>query len=155
MAKTSVDIDMEKLDKVRGILGTESIRKTISAAFREVIRMAAVREELEPLMTRALVGICGVTELEMLYSRVTGRPAPAPAILNEGARPRPAPAFVEWLMGLDSGWVTAPVLGLTHARTAAHRTRQRSVASASCRRDPRSTRVRSAAHPLAASLRVE
>ena len=44
MAKTSVDIDMEKLDKVRGILGTESIRETISAAFREVIRMAAVRD---------------------------------------------------------------------------------------------------------------
>jgi hypothetical protein len=40
MAKTSVDIDMEKLDKVRGILGTESIR----AAFREVIRAAAVRD---------------------------------------------------------------------------------------------------------------
>jgi Arc/MetJ family transcription regulator len=44
MAKTSVDIDMAKLDKVRGILGTESIRETISAAFREVIRMAAVRD---------------------------------------------------------------------------------------------------------------
>jgi Arc/MetJ family transcription regulator len=44
MAKTSVDIDMEKLDKVRGILGTESIRETISAAFREVIRIAAVRD---------------------------------------------------------------------------------------------------------------
>jgi hypothetical protein len=35
MAKTSVDIDMEKLDRVREILGTESIRETISAAFRE------------------------------------------------------------------------------------------------------------------------
>ncbi len=44
MAKTSVDIDMEKLDRVRGILGTESIRETISAAFREVIRMAAVQD---------------------------------------------------------------------------------------------------------------
>jgi hypothetical protein len=44
MAKTSVDINMEKLDKVRGILGTESIRETISAAFREVIRVAAVRD---------------------------------------------------------------------------------------------------------------
>ena len=32
------------LDKVRGILGTESIRETISAAFREVIRAAAVRD---------------------------------------------------------------------------------------------------------------
>jgi len=44
MAKTSVDIDMDKLDKVRGILGTESIRETINAAFREVIRIAAVRD---------------------------------------------------------------------------------------------------------------
>jgi Arc/MetJ family transcription regulator len=44
MAKTSVDIDMDKLDKVREILGTESIRETIGAAFREVIRMAAVRD---------------------------------------------------------------------------------------------------------------
>jgi hypothetical protein len=44
MAKTSVDIDMDKLDKVREILGTESIRETISAAFREVIRLAAVRD---------------------------------------------------------------------------------------------------------------
>jgi Arc/MetJ family transcription regulator len=44
MAKTSVDIDMEKLGKVREILGTESIRETISAAFREVIRIAAVRD---------------------------------------------------------------------------------------------------------------
>ncbi|HEU5388393.1 MAG TPA: hypothetical protein VFV73_21060 [Streptosporangiaceae bacterium] len=30
--------------------------------------LPAVREELEPLMMRALAGICGVTELEMLYS---------------------------------------------------------------------------------------
>jgi predicted nucleic acid-binding protein len=32
------------------------------------LHMPAVREELEPLMLRAQVGICGVTELEMLYS---------------------------------------------------------------------------------------
>lgn len=44
MAKTSVEIDMDKLDKVRGILGTETIRETINAAFREVIRVAAVRD---------------------------------------------------------------------------------------------------------------
>jgi predicted nucleic acid-binding protein len=30
--------------------------------------LPAVREELEPLIVRALVGICGVTELEMLFS---------------------------------------------------------------------------------------
>jgi Arc/MetJ family transcription regulator len=44
MPKTSVEIDQEKLNKVREILGTDSIRETISAAFREVIRMAAVRD---------------------------------------------------------------------------------------------------------------
>jgi predicted nucleic acid-binding protein len=32
------------------------------------LHLPAVRQELEPLMLRALVGICGVTELEMLYS---------------------------------------------------------------------------------------
>ena len=32
------------------------------------LHLPAVREELEPLVIRALVGICGVTELEMLYS---------------------------------------------------------------------------------------
>lgn len=32
------------------------------------LHLPAVREVLEPLMVRALVGICGVTELEMLYS---------------------------------------------------------------------------------------
>lgn len=36
--------------------------------------------------------------------------------MNEGAGPRPAPAFVEWLMGLDEGWVTDSALGLTHAQ---------------------------------------
>jgi Arc/MetJ family transcription regulator len=44
MAKTSVDIDMDKLDRAREILGTATIRDTIDAAFREVIGVAAVRE---------------------------------------------------------------------------------------------------------------
>ena len=44
MAKTSVEIDMNRLNQVRGILGTESIRETINAAFREVIRVAAIRD---------------------------------------------------------------------------------------------------------------
>jgi DNA (cytosine-5)-methyltransferase 1 len=50
------------------------------------------------------------------WERITGRPAPAPAILNEAAGPRPAPRFVEWLMGLDDGWVTDLALGLAHAQ---------------------------------------
>ncbi|TCJ80260.1 UNVERIFIED_ORG: DNA (cytosine-5)-methyltransferase 1 [Dietzia maris] len=40
------------------------------------------------------------------WEHITGRPAPAPALLNDADGPRPAPAFVEWLMGLPSGWVT-------------------------------------------------
>jgi hypothetical protein len=32
------------------------------------LHLPAVRDELEPLIMRALVGICGVTELEMLSS---------------------------------------------------------------------------------------
>lgn len=34
-------------------------------------------------------------------------------ILNEDRGPRPAPAFVEWLMGLPADWVTDPAHGLT------------------------------------------
>ncbi len=42
------------------------------------------------------------------WEHITGRPAPAPALLNDDDAdgPRPAPAFVEWLMGLPTGWVT-------------------------------------------------
>ena len=40
------------------------------------------------------------------WEHITGRPAPAPALLNDTDGPRPAPAFVEWLMGLPAGWVT-------------------------------------------------
>jgi predicted nucleic acid-binding protein len=32
------------------------------------LHLPVVRDELQPLMMRALVGICGVTELEMLHS---------------------------------------------------------------------------------------
>ncbi len=40
------------------------------------------------------------------WEHITGRPAPAQALLNDADGPRPAPAFVEWLMGLPTGWVT-------------------------------------------------
>jgi len=50
------------------------------------------------------------------WERITGRSTPAPAILNDDAGLRPAPAFVEWLMDLEPGWVTSPALGLTHAQ---------------------------------------
>ncbi|WP_431965347.1 hypothetical protein [Nocardia sp. bgisy134] len=44
MAKTSVDVDMAKLDRAKEILGTETLRDTIDAAFREVIRIDSVRK---------------------------------------------------------------------------------------------------------------
>lgn len=47
------------------------------------------------------------------WEHVTGQDAPAPALLNDGRGPRLAPAFVEWLMGLEPGWVTDPGYGLT------------------------------------------
>lgn len=50
------------------------------------------------------------------WEHITGRAAPTPTILNENADPKPAPEFVEWLMGLQPGWVTGPKLGLSHAQ---------------------------------------
>lgn len=50
------------------------------------------------------------------WEHLTGRPAPAPALLSDGTGPRPAPAFVEWLMGLDKGWVIDPRHGLSIAQ---------------------------------------
>ncbi len=47
------------------------------------------------------------------WEHITGRVAPAPALLHEGAGPRPSPEFVEWLMSLPNGWVTDPAYGLT------------------------------------------
>lgn len=38
------------------------------------------------------------------------RPAPDPVDRDTAGRPRLAPAFSEWLMGLDPGWVTATAL---------------------------------------------
>lgn len=50
------------------------------------------------------------------WEHITGRAAPAPALLNDKTGPRPAPPFVEWLMGLEPGWVTDPRHGLTHSQ---------------------------------------
>jgi DNA (cytosine-5)-methyltransferase 1 len=43
------------------------------------------------------------------WSRVVGRPAPAPGI--DG---RLSPRFTEWMMGLPDGFVTSPSIGLSH-----------------------------------------
>jgi DNA (cytosine-5)-methyltransferase 1 len=40
------------------------------------------------------------------WENTIGRPAPAPTIVGRANKPRLNPEFVEWMMGLPSGWVT-------------------------------------------------
>lgn len=47
------------------------------------------------------------------WELVLGRPAPPPTEPGTTGRPRLAPRFVEWMMGLTEGWVTDPDLGLS------------------------------------------
>ncbi len=47
------------------------------------------------------------------WEHITGLPAPAPILLSESAGPRTSPEFVEWLMGLPTGWITGADCGLT------------------------------------------
>ncbi|WP_174492077.1 hypothetical protein [Amycolatopsis japonica] len=46
------------------------------------------------------------------WELITGRPAPYPTQPGRHGRPVLAPPFVEWLMGLPPGWVTAGHLEL-------------------------------------------
>ena len=46
------------------------------------------------------------------WEHLTGRLAPSPTLVSAGQY-RPAPRFVEWLMGLPDGWVTDTDLRLT------------------------------------------
>jgi hypothetical protein len=47
------------------------------------------------------------------WEYLTGRGAPSPTLVSDEGQYRPAPRFVEWLMGLPDGWVTDSGLGLT------------------------------------------
>ena len=49
--KTTIEIDQELLEKVRGALGTATLKETVDEAFREVLRERARREEVEALST--------------------------------------------------------------------------------------------------------
>jgi DNA (cytosine-5)-methyltransferase 1 len=40
------------------------------------------------------------------WERILGRPAPAPTVLSTRGNPQLSPRFVEFMMGLDDGWVT-------------------------------------------------
>ena len=47
--KTSIEIDVALLDKVRSALGTSTIRETFYDAFLEVLRERARRDEVDAL----------------------------------------------------------------------------------------------------------
>ncbi len=49
MRKTSVEVDHALIEKVRGLLGTSSIKETIDGALREVLRSEARRQEIAAL----------------------------------------------------------------------------------------------------------
>jgi Arc/MetJ family transcription regulator len=51
MRKTTIEIDDELLEQVRGALGTTTLKETVDEAFREVLRERARREEVEALST--------------------------------------------------------------------------------------------------------
>ncbi|WP_433341260.1 DNA cytosine methyltransferase [Streptomyces sp. CA-253872] len=47
------------------------------------------------------------------WETVLGRPAPDPTEAGTKGNRRLSPAFVEWMMGAEPGWVTGPDLGLS------------------------------------------
>ncbi|MEU9406160.1 DNA cytosine methyltransferase [Streptomyces sp. NPDC048281] len=49
------------------------------------------------------------------WESVLGRPAPEPTEAGTKGNRRLSPAFVEWMMGADPGWVTSPDLGLSRS----------------------------------------
>lgn len=50
------------------------------------------------------------------WERVLGVAAPNPTEPNSKGNPRLAAPFAEWMMGLPTGWVTNPEIGLTRAQ---------------------------------------
>ncbi|HEY4595800.1 MAG TPA: type II toxin-antitoxin system VapB family antitoxin, partial [Thermoanaerobaculia bacterium] len=51
LRKTSVEINEELLAAVQRVLSTATLKETIDAAFREILGVAARREEVEALST--------------------------------------------------------------------------------------------------------
>ncbi|MFI1481513.1 DNA cytosine methyltransferase [Streptomyces sp. NPDC020747] len=49
------------------------------------------------------------------WEQVLGRAAPEPTEPGTKGNRRLSPAFVEWMMGADPGWVTSPELGLSRS----------------------------------------
>ncbi|OEU99265.1 cytosine methyltransferase [Streptomyces qinglanensis] len=49
------------------------------------------------------------------WEAVLGRRAPEPTEAGTRGNRRLSPAFVEWMMGADAGWITCPALGLSRS----------------------------------------
>lgn len=78
-------------------------------------RVPAHRRSGEPVVVdRAALRRWGrYAEAVNRWEHIVGRVAPLPALLNDETGPRPAPAFLEWLMGLPAGWITGNLHELT------------------------------------------
>jgi hypothetical protein len=57
LAKTSLDIDHEKVDQAKEILGTRTLAATVDAALNEVISLAARRRVMERIRKSKTGGI--------------------------------------------------------------------------------------------------
>lgn len=55
--KTSVEIDVELLHAVQGVLETSTLRETIEQAFLEVLRTEARRQEIEELTSMTMLDL--------------------------------------------------------------------------------------------------
>ena len=100
----------ETLDQVRARRGTIALsHQIIDFALHGPTGSPNKKHESETLWS-LIDGLFsagdGYADAITRWEHITGRPAPAPALLNDADGPRPAPAFVEWLMGLPTGWVT-------------------------------------------------
>lgn len=49
------------------------------------------------------------------WESITGNPMPWPASVGRSGRPKLDPGFVEWMMGVDYGYLTDPGFGLTRS----------------------------------------
>ncbi|MGC4152311.1 MAG: DNA cytosine methyltransferase [Propionicimonas sp.] len=112
------------LDPRRGIAGTSTSEtrddRTVPSDHRSCAERTYWLAEQEQRTGDAVVADRGhlrrwgrYADAIAQWEHITGRPAPAPALLNDAKGPRPAPVFVEWLMGLPAGWVTHPSNRLT------------------------------------------
>ena len=57
-------------------------------------------------LSRALVDFGHYAPAVRRWERVLGRSAPSPTQPSKNGKPQLSPTFVEWMMGLPTGWVT-------------------------------------------------